>query len=71
MTNYSARSIFGYNAMGPSSNLYLVHTVFPRNVLLNTDTDHFIPTLAAMSFNLVILSLPRCSYFCNLHFEDW
>lgn len=35
----------------------LGYIVVPRNVLVNTDIDLFIPTLAAMSFNLVYLFL--------------
>jgi cellulose synthase/poly-beta-1,6-N-acetylglucosamine synthase-like glycosyltransferase len=37
--------------------IILSYVVFPRNVLVNTDIDLFIPTLAAMSFNLIYLFL--------------
>jgi cellulose synthase/poly-beta-1,6-N-acetylglucosamine synthase-like glycosyltransferase len=33
------------------------YIVFPRNILVNYDIDLFIPTLAAMSFNLIYLFL--------------
>jgi cellulose synthase/poly-beta-1,6-N-acetylglucosamine synthase-like glycosyltransferase len=33
------------------------YIVFPRNILVNSDIDLFIPTLAAMSFNLTYLFL--------------
>ena len=35
----------------------LGYIIVPRNVLVNTDLDLFVPTFAAMSFNLIYLFL--------------